>query len=151
MEPSKLPMPLNLLQAAKANEISSLKLIFPVLAQAIGAKPPSIDFTDFVSQVMAFESKYTFWDECNSAFEKLNALNPAIVTTLKQGNYVQMDISETEMNLIIEATGMLSRKGFVTFGRSGGVTMSGRGITHKCVLSPLPPLAAIVSDPNFRF
>ena len=38
MEPSSLPVPLNLLQAAKISEMPNLKLIFPVLASAIGAK-----------------------------------------------------------------------------------------------------------------
>jgi TIR domain len=60
IEPAKLPMPLNLLQAAKANEVSSLKLIFPVLAEAIGAKTPNIDFSDFVAKVDEFEVRYTF-------------------------------------------------------------------------------------------
>ena len=64
IEPATLPIPLNLLQAAKANEVSSLKLIFPVLAQAIGAKTPNIDFDDFVAKVAKFEIRYTFWDAC---------------------------------------------------------------------------------------
>lgn len=56
IEPAKLPMPLNLLQAAKANEVSSLKLIFPVLAQAIGAKTPNIDWINvLVVQLICYK------------------------------------------------------------------------------------------------
>ena len=60
MIPSKLPTPLNLLQAATANEVSSLKLIFPVLSQALGSQTPNIEFSNFVVKVKYFELKYTF-------------------------------------------------------------------------------------------
>lgn len=65
MEPSLLPIPLNMLQAARISEISSLKLIFPVLAESIGSKTPNIDLTNFISSTKEFEDKYTFWNKCN--------------------------------------------------------------------------------------
>src|SRR2546423_6719311 len=51
ISPSDLPAPLNLLQAAKATDVSDLKLILPVLANAIGAKTPNVDFTDFIQKI----------------------------------------------------------------------------------------------------
>ena len=72
MEPVKLPVPLNLLQAAKISEISSLKLIFPVLGQAIGAKTPNIDFTDFVESVNEFERKYILGENIKKFFSVTN-------------------------------------------------------------------------------
>ena len=56
MVPSKLPAPLGSLQAATATEESQLKLIFPVLAEAVGCKLPEIDFSPFISVVKEFES-----------------------------------------------------------------------------------------------
>ena len=75
MEVSKLPIPLNLLQAVKISEISSLKLIFPVLASAIDAKCPKITFDEFVNRVKQLEEKYTYWNEINkrlTEFERLS-------------------------------------------------------------------------------
>jgi hypothetical protein len=56
MTPAKLPAPLNSLQAATATEESQLKLIFPVLAGAIGCCPPELDFSEFVAAVTEFEN-----------------------------------------------------------------------------------------------
>jgi TIR domain len=81
MTPSNLPIPLNMLEAATANEISSLKLIFPVLARAIGSSVPNIDFTDFVEKVKDFEDRYTFWTKCNEYFRRLNSLRPELMST----------------------------------------------------------------------
>lgn len=56
MIPSKLPAPLGTLQAATATEEAELKLIFPVLADAVGCTLPQIDFSEFVSVVSEFEA-----------------------------------------------------------------------------------------------
>lgn len=51
MEPSKLPIPLNLLQAIRLSEVSGLKLLLPLIANAIGSAEPKVDFSDFVNKV----------------------------------------------------------------------------------------------------
>jgi len=56
MIPSKLPAPLGSLQAATATEESELKLIFPVLADAVGCTLPTIDFSGLIATVKEFES-----------------------------------------------------------------------------------------------
>jgi hypothetical protein len=55
MVPAKLPAPLGSLQAATATEESQLKLIFPLLADAVGCRLPEIDYSAFISVVMEFE------------------------------------------------------------------------------------------------
>ena len=151
IEPSKLPMPLNLLQAAKANEIPSLKLIFPVLAQAIGAKTPNVDFSDFVEKVKEFESRYTFWDACNAAFEQINNFNNSIISALKNGSAIEMDLTETEINFLLAPMRFLTANNILGLTRSGGVTIGGRGMTHGCSLTPLPELPKVVQDMHFKF
>lgn len=151
IEPAKLPMPLNLLQAAKANEVSSLKLIFPVLAQAIGAKTPNIDFSDFISKVAEFEVRYTFWDACNSAFSQINNFNGSIVSALKNGNAIAIDLTETEISYLLDPIEFLSKNNILDLVRSGGVTIGPRGMTHGCSLTPLAELSRVVRDPLFKF
>lgn len=56
MFPSKLPAPLGSLQAATATEEAELKMIFPVLAEAVGCTLPLIDFSEFISVVTTFEA-----------------------------------------------------------------------------------------------
>jgi hypothetical protein len=150
IEPSKLPMPLNLLQAAKANEVSSLKLIFPVLAQAIGSKIPNIDFGDFVAKVTEFEARYTFWDACNSEFAKINNFNNSIVSALKEGRAIALDLTETEINSLLVPIQFLSKNNILVLQRSGGVTVSPRGMTHGCLLIPLAEFSRVVCDPHFK-
>jgi len=55
MKPSKLPIPLNLLQAINLSEVSGLKLLIPVLSKAINSNEPKIDFNDFIKDVSLFE------------------------------------------------------------------------------------------------
>lgn len=151
IEPAKLPMPLNLLQAAKANEVSSLKLIFPVLAQAIGAKTPNIDFSDFVAKVNEFEARYTFWDACNSAFTQINNFNGSIISALKSGNAIVIELTETEINYLLGPMDFLYKNKILELVRSGRVTIGARGMTHDCSLNPLAELSKVVRDPHFKF
>lgn len=52
---SKLPAPLNELQAVTATAESELKMIFPVLANALGSSPPNVSFKQFINVVKAYE------------------------------------------------------------------------------------------------
>lgn len=152
IEPSKLPMPLNLLQAAKANEISSLKLIFPVLAQAIGAKTPNADFSEFISRVIEFEACYTFWDSCNSSFNVLSEFSAAIIPALKAGSPVALELTETEIAFLSSPMSFLQEKNILSLARSGGVTIGGnKGVVHGCTLMPLADFAKIIADVHFKF
>lgn len=151
IEPAKLPMPLNLLQAAKANEVSSLKLIFPVLSQAIGSKTPNIDFSDFVAKVVEFEARYTFWDACNLAFAKIDSFNGSIISTLKSGKAITIDLTETEINYFLDPMKFLAENNILNFVRSGNVRVDQRGMTHGCSLTPLAELSRVVEDSHFKF
>ena len=100
MEPSKLPVPLNLLQAAKLSDLSSLKLVFPVLANALGASTPKIDFTDFIKKINDFEERYTFWQKCNEAFTELEKIEPGITIHLKKNTKIEIKLTETQMHFL---------------------------------------------------
>lgn len=56
MVPAKLPAPLSSLQAATATDEAQLKLIFPVLAEAVGCTLPEIDYLPFIAVVKEYES-----------------------------------------------------------------------------------------------
>lgn len=152
IEPSKLPMPLNLLQAAKANEISSLQLIFPVLAQAIGANTPNTDFSEFIARVIEFEACYTFWDSCNSSFKVLNEFSPAIIPALKAGSPVALELTETEIAFLSGPMLFLQEKNILALARSGGLMIGGgKGVVHGCTLMPLADFAKTIADGHFKF
>ena len=153
MEPSALPIPLNLLQAATISEISSLKLIFPVLAQSNGAKTPDINFSDFVDGVKEFERKYTFWDECNYYFGEINKYNPQLLKALKEGNQIAIDLTETDINLLnswIEA--FFAPHNIFSMGRQGDTMLSSAGLFYRCVIIPnLEKIKNIVTDSHFKY
>lgn len=151
LDPTKLPMPLNLLQAAKAGEVSSLKLIFPVLAQAIGSKTPNTDFSDFVALVRDFEERYTFWDECNTAFKIVNDFNNSILPALKAGNPVILKLSEIQFHILGNSLGFLKERNILDLRKSGDVEIGPEGLLNGCTLSALPDFLKVISDKNFRF
>jgi TIR domain len=73
MVPSKLPAPLGSLQAAIATDEMQLKLIFPVLAEAVGCTLPEIDYSPFIAVVKRFEST-------SRQIQALNARTPIAPT-----------------------------------------------------------------------
>lgn len=150
MEPSKLPLPLNLLQAASANQVSSLNLIFPVLAQAIGSQTPKVDFTDFITKVTAFERRYTFWDECNAAFSKIKALHADILPALRLGQRVDMQLTETQIGKIEDFMPFLAHHKILEFQRGGGVSVTPSGTFYPGTFIPLAKLAETLKDSNFK-
>lgn len=150
IEPSTLPIPLNLLQAAKATEISSLKLILPVLADAIGSRSPSVDFTDFINKVKNFEIVYTFWDECNSAFRRLNRINPQIIPALQQGKVVNIELTETQINQVHEIGEFLRRHEILQFQRIGNTSITPDGMFFDYEIIPLVKFQETVRDKMFK-
>lgn len=73
MVPAKLPAPLSALQAATATEESGLKLIFPVLAEAIGCSLPDVNYTPFIETVQEFERE-------SREFQQLVQKTPIVAT-----------------------------------------------------------------------
>jgi len=84
MIPSKLPPPLNSLQAATASEPSELSLVFPVLASAVGCAIPKLDFTSFIKVVSEFEdtSRQAKAMAASTPIAPTNGLTPHELATL---------------------------------------------------------------------
>lgn len=149
MEPSKLPVPLNLLQAATANQVSSLNLIFPVLAKAIDSKTPKVDFTDFIAKVIDFEERYTYWNECNAAFPKLHAFDASLISELRSGAKVDRLLTETKIGKLEEIVTFLEKNKILSLKRTGSMVMSGAGQFNGCSLVPMEKLDETLNDPHF--
>lgn len=59
MSPSKLPRPLDELQAIRATDLQGLHNLLPIIVQSIDAPyPPQIDFDPFITKVKKFEKTY---------------------------------------------------------------------------------------------
>lgn len=150
MEPAKLPLPLNLLQAAKVSEVSSMKLIFPVLAQSIGAKVPAIDFMDFINSAKNFEDNYSFWDECNERFKKLSEFNIQIIPVLKQGQIARMDLSDANVQFIQELMKFFTPQEILEFKQMGSSKFTANGIFHDMGIFPMSKFRNTVTDKRFK-
>jgi hypothetical protein len=144
-EPNKLPAPLNLLQAAKATEISGLKLILPVLAQALNSKIPSVDFSDFVEKVRQFEEKYTFWNTCSEA---LSLIDSNMLSILKSGSSVKVEITETQINTLSSPLKFLEHHQILKMVSYGSVNVGGGATRHGYEIKPMVHLKEITENPN---
>ena len=151
IEPSKLPLPLNLLQAVKATDVASLNSIMPILAQAIDSITPKIDFTNFIETVTKFEENYMFWDECNYCFQRLNNFDCRIVQTLKQLNTIPIQLTETGINLFNDITKFLSKNNILRFDKIGNTTMTPDGVYYGCEIKPMHKLSDVIKDSRFKF
>jgi len=152
LELRDLPMPLNLLQAAKISEIPSLKSIFPALAQALNAKTPNIDLSDFLQKVKVFEEKYTFWDQCNKEFSQLQQLVPNIISSFNNGQSEKLQLTEMQIMTLTTVTQFLRENKILELQRNGGVTISGGfGMTQSFTLVPLDKYKQIQTNKLFCF
>ncbi|MBP1888622.1 hypothetical protein J2Z53_000201 [Clostridium moniliforme] len=151
MEPNKLPIPLNLLQAIKISEISGLKLLLPLLSSSIGSKEPKVDFSDFTNNVKNFEETYTFWDDCNIYFEKLLKINPNIVNALKQGESIRIELTESQINYLEQLMEeFFNNYELIKFTRTGTTTITTTGIYFTCFIERLGKLGSVLSNSKFK-
>ena len=151
MEPTNLPIPLNLLQAIKLSEISGLKLLLPLLSSSIGSKEPKVDFSDFVNKVKDFEENYTFWDDCNKYFEKLLKINPNIVNTLKQGQDIEIELTESQINFVEQLIEVFFNKHeLIGLIRTGTTSFRGTGVYFTCLINKKNKLREILMNPKFK-
>lgn len=151
IEPSQLPLPLNLLQAAKINELASLKLLLPVLAQAIGSKLPNYDFSEFISKAESFEKEYTFWDNCNKIFKDINNYNNQIIPALRSRKGVTIDLTDIDIRFFESLMPFLRKNNLLEFKRIGGVRIISSGTFYNCNIIPLPNLSNIFNDAKFKY
>jgi hypothetical protein len=152
MKPSLLPIPLNLLQAASASEVSSLNLIFTVLAKAIGSLVPKVDFSDFLKEVQEFEDNYTFWDEVNRYFSEINSWDERVIGLLKQNQTITLNLQLTDVNLWESWAAFLRIKNILDIREIGrNVSVTQNGTLYECLIVPLPELIYVVNDKNFKF
>ncbi|MCW7467682.1 toll/interleukin-1 receptor domain-containing protein [Leptospira levettii] len=150
IEPSKLPLLLNLLQAAKLSELSSLKLLLPVLSKAISSTEPKYDFTELISKVNEFEKQYTFWKECNRIFNEINRFNNQIIPALKTGKTVTIPLTEVDIRVFENLIPFLKSNDILDFRRIGGVSMGPNGTFYNCHLIPLNKLDTTFADISFK-
>lgn len=151
MKPSNLPMPLNLLQAIEISSISNLKLLFPVIAQAIGSAIPNVDFTDFIAQAKELEKQYSFWNDCNEAFDELNSINPEIIQKLKNGQNINTNLRETQISRLEEVNNFFLSNNILKLERTGGSVISPNGMFHGFRVTILTGFNQIISDVNFKY
>ena len=152
MEPSKLPIPLNMLQAAKLSEVSSLKLMLPVLAEAINSRTPNIDLTTFIEKVNAFEEKYVFWDKCNIYFDKLEKILPGVKKIIADNQNISVELPEYA---IVEITRLMDEffipNKLLNFNRTGNVSMTTKGVFYSCEILLTMNTSSIFRDNRFKF
>ncbi|MFZ2643293.1 MAG: toll/interleukin-1 receptor domain-containing protein [Verrucomicrobiia bacterium] len=150
VDPSSLPLPLSLLQAAKASEVSSLKLVFPVLANALGSRTPTVDFTAFIQEAASFEARYTFWNQCNSGLAFIKQHYKDIWSTLEAGKTVSLDLTEVQIAELEKATTFLQTNNILNVRRVGRSTVSETGVFSGCDIVPMPRLTSILNNPECK-
>ena len=147
MKPSKLPLPLNLLQAVEISELSSLKLIFPVLANSIGAQCPKIVFDDFIGKMKDLEDKYTFWNDINEALrifkEKHKDIFDALKTQIVRGMLQETDIKEIEKDL-----SLLIAKEYISLTKPGGAMLTENGMFFNVEIIATNEYRKLFEDTN---
>lgn len=150
MEPSLLPIPLNLLQAAKISEISNLKLIFPVLANSIGAKCPNVAFDDFINKMKDLEREYSFWNEINFSLDQLYSNYPQIFELNKTSKALVKlrDAEIKELEKILKP--FIDRK-YVSLLRTGDWELANQGMRYDVAIIFSQEYMDLFSDKNCKF
>ena len=147
MKPSKLPLPLNLLQAVEISELSSLKLIFPVLANSIGAQCPKIVFDDFVERMKQLECKYTFWNDINETLRIFREKYQEMFDILKTQN-ILIQLQETDIKEMEKDLSFLMEKEYISLTRPGGARMTTKGMFFNVEITATNEYRKLFEDKN---
>ena len=75
LEVQALPMPLSILQAAKASDPDGVKRVYKLVADTIGCKVPRGGIADFVSAVTAFEAGENVSSDLGGAKPRMRGLH----------------------------------------------------------------------------
>jgi hypothetical protein len=172
--PSKLPIPLLLRQGVKLTDIEKMKVMIDNLAHDLNIQTPTIDFTKFIESIRAFEDRYTFWDDCNSAFGIIVGIHPKIIPSLCTHSYLEMDLPEKSICAIEQLIPFLRSRELLSFHRTGGSftwapfvpkgeseavepnlnapanNVNFGGTCYGCELKKLSKLDAIMASPHFK-
>lgn len=144
LTPSKLPIPLNLLNGATASERSSVELMLPVIAKALGSSVPRCDFSTYLSRVSTFEKQYTFWDTCNRALRMINLLHVDMLKHLQSGKTVTIPLNEKQIAEVDAYANFLRDNNVIHYdGRK--VMILGPIPTFECEFRALADLAKTLS------
>jgi TIR domain len=149
MQPAGLPLPLNLLQAANLNEVSSLRHVFVLLSSVLKSNVPSVEFTEFITTVKEFETRYTFWHGVNYEFSFLKQFLRDDFDALINGK-VELAITETGINLVHQSCGNLMRRGIITMSQTGVSSHGPDGTFYGQTISLTEFGNTIVKDARFR-
>jgi len=150
MSPSELPVPLSLLQSAKLTDIGGLSLVVPVLAKALGAAAPKVDFDDFVQRIKAFEEQYTFWDECNRLMSVLYRVDKGLIGGISSNGVIEMGLPETTLASLDKISGFLQAHDILTIQRIGRSSLTPNGTFYGCAFRKLTKFDEIVNSPHFK-
>jgi hypothetical protein len=151
LSPSKLPMPLVLLQGTSANSSISLELLFPVLAETLGSAVPKVNFSDYTSFVLEFEKKYTFWNKLNNHFKELNNIEPQLIPAFKNQKGVQIDFTETQINKIEGLLPFLTSEGILKGERMNSTSIGPGGTTYGYQITLLGKMEEVLNDDKFEY
>lgn len=150
MTPSELPIPLNLLQAANISDISSLKLIFPVLANSIEAKCPNILFDDFIENMKMLEKKYSFWDDINKELIEFNKKYIELFQVLPNMN-IRTSLSEMQIMELEKILAILIQQGYIKLKKTGNYSFTTAGYLVEIELSSSNQYKNLFADKSCVF
>lgn len=150
MEPSSLPVPLNLLQAAKISEMPNLKLIFPVLASAIGAKCPNIMFDDFIDKMKKLERRYSFWNEINLGLNQIYSNYPQIFELIKNGSAL-VKLRDMEIKELEEVLKPFIDRNYVSLLRTGDWELANQGMRYSVAITSSQEYKDLFLDKECKF
>jgi hypothetical protein len=130
LDRSALPIPMNLLQAANANDPQDLRGALATIANALGSSVPRIDVTDFVESVNAFGERYMFWNKFDRALQftrEFFEASPDAQVSLKSGQDFSVNLTETAIAGLRNGAQFLLANDLMRVEQVGGVTMTPTG------------------------
>lgn len=134
IEPSKLPIPLTLLEGGVITKKDCYEKIFNALARVIDAKIPNVELDDFIDRMKKLEQRYTFWDTVNYELQILHNDFNDIFEALKTGD-VLIYLSETKIAKLEESAKILAKEGYLSMERTSAGHLGESGIEYEICIS----------------
>ena len=89
MQPSHLPLPLNLLHGITASDPNGWNHLYQVLASRLGSATPAVRQHDFFTDIERFEREYSLLADVRAAVQTISALDPSLRSLFSPSNTIR--------------------------------------------------------------
>lgn len=152
MRPSRLPLPLNLLNGIMASELGGWNHLYGVLASRLGSATPTLKQNGFLEDVSRFEREYSLLSDIRGAVQTIGSVDRVFGVFFSPSNRIRTlkgSMFENLKNALEPSLALMQQRGMISYSFSYtgmAVSETGGGNTYDFEVHLSDFYASIVEE-----